>query len=73
MIYAKIHSKDSQEFHDKEFVTLGDGKPVYSHGKGNVNLQMDQRKNKDTERHNLLYVPQLSCNVLSVGQATGKI
>ena len=41
MTYDKTYLEDYQEFYDKEFVTLGDGKTVHSHGKGNVKLQLN--------------------------------
>ena len=67
MTYDKTYLEDYQEFHDKEFVTLGDGKTVHSHGKGNVKLQLNQGRTGTLK--DVLYVPKLSCNLLSVGRA----
>ena len=58
---------DYQQFKEKEPVTLGNGKIVEALGEGNVKLQLGHRKTGTLK--NVLYVPKLSCNLLSVGAA----
>jgi hypothetical protein len=56
-----------RHFEEKEPVTLGDGKTVEAHGKGNVMLQL--HSGTVGTLMDVLYVPKLSCNLLSVGAA----
>ena len=67
MTYDKTYLEDYQEFLDEQFVTLGGGKTVHSHEKGNVKLQLNQGRTGTLK--DVLYIPKLSCNLLSVGQA----
>ena len=68
MTNHKDQLSDYQQFNEKELVILGDGKKLEAFGKGNIKLQLVQGKTgllKD-----VLYVPKLTCNLLSVGTAT---
>ena len=68
MTNHKDQLSDYQEFNEKELVILGDGKKLEAFGKGKIKLQLVQGKTgffKD-----VLYVPKLTCNLLSVGTAT---
>jgi hypothetical protein len=59
--------EDYVEFEKGEPVTLGDGKTVQAIGKGNVKLQLGSQSTGTLQ--SVLYVPHLSCNLLSVGAA----
>jgi hypothetical protein len=53
-------------------VTLGDGRSIEATRHGTVSLNMKQSKGKYTYAilHNVLYVPELSYDLLSTGRVT---
>lgn len=57
-----------QQFIKTEPVSLGDGKIVEALGEGDVQLELDSRKTGTLK--SVLYVPRLSCNLLSVSAST---
>ena len=59
--------KNYQKFEHEEPVTLGDGKTVAAIGKGDIEIQLNNGKTHILK--NVLCVPRLSCNLLSVGAA----
>ncbi len=66
-LFAELHSlKQPQE------VTLGDGRALEATGHGIVALQMKlpDAKTKRCKLHDVLYMPKLSYNLLSVSKAT---
>ena len=71
MTYQKDCLTSYQQFQEKELVTLGDGKTLEALGKGDVMLELDH--DKAGMLKNVLYVPKLTCNLLSVGAATIRI
>ena len=54
-------------------VTLGDGYALKATGRGTIflNINFTQGKSTKCKLYNVLYVPKLSCNLLSVSQVTG--
>ena len=70
MTYNKGQIYAYREFKEKEPVTLGDGNKVEAHGTGKVKLIMNS--NQSITLQDVLYVPKLSCNLLSVGAAADK-
>ena len=53
-------------------ITLGDGSPLEATGRGTVELNMNISNDKTqcSQLYDVLYVPQLSYNLLSVAKAT---
>ena len=54
-------------------VTLGDGHALQAIGRGTVLLYINIKEGKFTKCKlcNVLYIPELSCNLLSISQVTG--
>ena len=65
---------DYQDFAKPEKIGLGDGRMVEVVGVGNVRLKMlfKMSEHKRAAMYNVLYVPKLACNLLSVRAAASK-
>ena len=74
MTHQKEFLLDYREFATPEKVGVGDGRVVEALGIGNVRLKMQFRvsESKKATLHNVLYVPQLACNLFSVRAAASK-
>lgn len=66
--------EDYQQFTEPQSVKLGDGRVVNALGQGNIKLRMTFKVSdvKHVTMYDVLYVPQLTGNLFSVGAATTK-
>ena len=73
MCTDKAQFVELEELKEPLQVTLGDGHALKAIGRGTVLLNVNITEGKFTKckLYNVLYVPELSCNLLSISQVTG--
>ena len=57
-----------EEFDNPQKVSMGDGRTVEAHGRGNIHFKMILENNmqRKVTMYSVLYVPKLTCNLFSV-------